>query len=201
MKPEHYAPLEGRRTPLALRKQMLILRAGLQREELAGHVRALRGTGPSQTGWLDAALRPLTLQRFGRLLSLARQYPSWGPVLGSAASWGLSRWRWPAMRHVGLAFSLGWLVWQGWRLVSAHRSAGDDDNKARRTRPDKQPEKQPVTQAPASATLAFFRPKRSAARRAGLDAASATARAALTEQDLAIARRLAALARKLDAQR
>lgn len=206
MKPEHYDPLEARRTPLALRKQMLILRAGLQREELAQHVRSLRGTVPSQTGWLGTALRPLTLQSFGRLWSLARQYPSWGPALGSAASWGLSRWRWPALRHVGLAFSLGWLVWQGWRLVSAHQTAGKASKVDKAGKVDRQtvpikPANRPLKEGRASAQPASNVPSPGSKPRARPEAERRPSAAASTEQDLLIARRLVTLARRLDAQR
>jgi hypothetical protein len=200
MKPEQYDPFEGRRTPLALRKQMLILRAGLQREELAQHVRVLRGAAPQQAGWLTTALRPMTLERLGRLWSLLRQYPSWGPALGSAASWGLSRWRWPALRHVGLAFSLGWLVWQGWRLVSAHQTAGKAGKVDRQTVPMK-PANRPLKEARASAQPASNVSSPGSKPRARPDAERRPSAAAATEQDLLIARRLVTLARRLDAQR
>lgn len=189
MKHDAGLPVTDRHTPLALRKQLLILRAQVQREELALQLRAWRAAGASPSAWLGAALRPTNLQRLGRVWSLVRQSRSWAPALGSAASWGLSRWRWPAFRHAGLALSLGWLLWQGWRLVRDHQKTGHTEAQAAA------PSAHSVEGS--STTAERAKPTRPSRPRSGASPQAL----AVSEQELSIARRLAELARRLDAGR
>lgn len=93
----------------ALRKQLLILRAGMERQEFAARVSELR----HPTGFLSALPGLAKSGGLPWLFSLFRRYP----MLGSALSMGLSKVKLPVVRYAVLGAGAFMLAWQAWKLV------------------------------------------------------------------------------------
>jgi len=106
----------------ALRKQLLILRAGMERQEFATRVSEIRHPG----GFLSALPGLAKSGGLPWLFSLFRRYP----MLGSALSMGLSKAKLPAMRYAVLGAGAFMLAWQAWKLVQQvrHEHMRSEDN-------------------------------------------------------------------------
>ncbi|MGO4808016.1 DUF3318 domain-containing protein [Cupriavidus sp. 2MCAB6] len=131
---EHQRPVRFSREvrlPLAIRKELLITRAALERYDCAQALHHVRGSatrfGRFST-WLPRMTRPAS---WLKLLGLAKEYP----LLSSAVSLALPllrktpvlRWTWKASKF-GILAGAGYWVYQTWQKGSAEA--------ARRAPPD-----------------------------------------------------------------
>lgn len=112
--------------PLAVRKELLITRAALERYDCLHALEDVRGSMRNITrfrNWLPLATRP---QSLWKVLGIAKDYP----VLSSALSLGLPllrrvpvvRWGWK-LSKLGLVAGAGYWAWQTWQQVRSHSEA------------------------------------------------------------------------------
>jgi len=115
---------EGR-SPRALKKQALLLRAAAERAEL-GHVFGELRQSASAFGKGAPALA------MGKGLPLALGLLKRAPLLGPALSLMRAGARSPLLRYGALAAGAGWAGWKAWQALAAQRtkaatSAGQPD--------------------------------------------------------------------------
>jgi len=120
--------------PLKLRKQMLLMRAAVERVELAHHMMELRRAATLSAIVRNALPNDRSRSWWSRALEVAKRYP----FVTSAASLIASRFKIPllgsAAKYGGLA-AIGYKLWELWR--EHHPSAyGWRDGLARRARRD-----------------------------------------------------------------
>ncbi len=122
---EHRRPVRFSREvrlPLAVRKELLITRAALERYDCAQALHHVRGSAARLgrfSAWLPRMARPAS---WLKLLGLAKDYP----LLSSAVSLALPllrktpllRWTWK-LSKVGLLAGAGYLAYQAWQKGSA----------------------------------------------------------------------------------
>ncbi len=106
----------------SLRKRLLVMRAELERLELADQVEALRNSSSPSALFRAALPRFAASKAIPMLLNLFKRYPfisSGGSLIFSRLATRFSK---PLIRRT-LAFSgLGLVVWQGWQLLKKIKS-------------------------------------------------------------------------------
>ena len=106
--------MTGSHVPLELRKQMLLMRAAVERVELAHHMVEVRRAATLSAIVRNALPNDRSRSWWGRAIELAKRYP----FVASAASLIASRFRIPllasAAKYGGLA-ALGYKLWELWR--------------------------------------------------------------------------------------
>jgi len=122
--------MSGRADDRALRKRMLVARAGLERIELADHIAELRAA--TSTSRLFG--QSLSMVAARSALPAAWNFLRRHPIVGSAASLVFGRLRerlipaaGPAVRSAVKWAGLAVIGWQAWRYWKRHAPPRDED--------------------------------------------------------------------------
>lgn len=100
--------------PLKLRKQMLLMRAAVERVELAQQMLDVRRAATISAIVRNALPNQRTRGAASRALDTVKRYP----FLASAASLVASRFKWPIFKvatKYGGAATVAWKLWQSWQ--------------------------------------------------------------------------------------
>lgn len=106
--------MNGAHAPLKLRKQMLLMRAAVERVELAQHLDDVRRAATVSAIMRNAMPTDRTRGLAARIVELAKRYP----VVTSAASLIASRFPIPILKRAvkwGGAAALGYRLWMLWQ--------------------------------------------------------------------------------------
>ncbi len=116
--------------PLKLRKQMLLMRAAVERVELAHHLSEVRRAATLNAIVRKALPGDRSRSWWSRAFELAKRYP----FVASAASLVAARFKLPLIRtaaKLGGGIALGYKLWELWQNQHEHRWQGDSSLSAR----------------------------------------------------------------------
>lgn len=109
-----------------LRKQMLVMRAQLERMQLSEHIADLRRTTTFGALFRNAMPGFAAGKGIPMLIDLFKRYP----YLSSAISVGISRFKKPLLRKALGVGGLVLLAWQAWRLINKIRSKPEQESES-----------------------------------------------------------------------